>query len=1088
MVRLFSLLLCVVQVLLSLYTSFCQERKIVKPDEQPFRFRRLGTEQGLAQNTVFDVLQDRKGFLWIATGDGLCRWDGYNVKTWRHDPKDSTSLSNFSVSSVLQDAQGNIWVNTLDGLNRLDVKTGTFERYYAPNRFQTKQWTTNGGYAQRVFLRKSDSSFSVLTNLGLCRVNRRTKLLEFVPCTDGSDSAIKPRLNSLSVFPCSYPPLNDGSSLLMTFESYNPPLLQSQCVEYNFRTHHYSLKNFYPPKGTLPEFDKAPFRKIWRIDSKGVCWIEYGVFSGEKSLLRWHPVEFGGTGKIDGNSFVVRGASKIGVFEDKQQQAWVFQKRQTKLLVTIFDSAYRQVKRGMMNYNPQDSTSLASPLVLLYALGEYAPNKFWFGTDGAGVNFVLTPVKFPHFTPFRSKMSWSMAEDNLGNFWVATIGDGGSLCSYNLVTGKTEEYLPNESGNGLLLDKQGNIWFGNNDGQFYKLPPNGSKRRNLVKYDLGRYIFTTCILEDKLGMLWISSGDYVLRFNPKTGNVTHRFPDLGQILKTDSKGRIWAGGKGIFVFDPANADRIRFYGKDSTPHLFTRYVNDLKNPQSLGNDVIKCFHEAGDGTMWIATITGLDHLDPKTGVFRHYTEADGMPNNYTYGILPDEAGNLWVSTNRGLSRFNPKTGKWRNYSPADGLQSYEFDRLSFCKLRDGRLVFGGVNGFNIFRPEDVQDNTTPPPVAIVELEINDRPYQQVLANFAPNTPQYGIREVSELTALELGYNDNTLTFDFAALDFTDPAKNRYAYKMDGIDNDWVQSGTLRKTRYAGLPPGDYTFRVKACNNDGVWNDVGTSLRIRILPPFWRTAWFLGLCLVVGALSIGGGTRFVVRSRFRRRIERLEAAQALEREQMQRELVLERERGRIAKDIHDEVGPGMMRIALLAEAVQEGNMQSSEHISLTAQEVIDAMNGIIWMTNPKNDTLDNLAAYIQEKATEWFERIGQERGMTLDVVLPDVLPSLSLEGNVRRNLYLCVKEALNNALKHSAASRVELALVLGGEEEQGQTGFEWRVSDNGQGFEQNSVSRFSNGLANMHSRMEEIGGTCEVESVSRQGTTVRFIVG
>jgi hypothetical protein len=236
--RLFSRCLALLLMQMPMQTGvlFCQVIAPAKPAEQPFRFRRLGTEQGLAQNTVFDVLQDRKGFLWIATGDGLCRWDGYNVKTWRHDPKDSTSLSNFSVSSVLQDAQGNIWVNTLDGLNRLDVKTGTFERYYAPNRFQTKQWTTNGGYAQRVFLRKSDSSFPVLTNLGLCRINRRTKLLEPVPCSDGSDSIIKPHTDRLAFFPCSYPPLNDGSSLLMTFESYNPPLLQSQCVESQYTT------------------------------------------------------------------------------------------------------------------------------------------------------------------------------------------------------------------------------------------------------------------------------------------------------------------------------------------------------------------------------------------------------------------------------------------------------------------------------------------------------------------------------------------------------------------------------------------------------------------------------------------------------------------------------------------------------------------------------------------------------------------------------------------------------------------------------------------------------------------------------------
>ena len=1061
-------------------------QKLQVPQENTFRFRRLGTEQGLAQNTVFDVLQDKKGFLWIATGDGLCRWDGYNVKTWRHDPKDSTSLSNYNVTRLAKDSLGNIWVGTLDGLNQFDKKTGKFERYYNPNRFQTKEWTFNMTNAKSVLV-KGDSLFAVTVE-GLCYVNRLTKTLVPVPCRDGSDSLLQFDKITLRFYSHSYPPLNNKDCIYLLHVFQHPTYNRFDCIEYNIRTQHYLVKNFYPPKGILPEFDNARWQRLWCIDSKGSCWIEFGISYKKISLLRWHPVELGGTGIIDTNSIIAvdmlgRG---IGVLEDEQHNIWVRHGR----FYDTFDTSYRRINRIILNSNSQDTSSLGSPLVLDNSSGSYAPGRNWIATDGSGVNFMLPPIKFPHFTPFRSRMCWSMAEDNLGNLWVATMGDGGGLGAYNLRTGKVEEYLPKSRCYSVLHDSKGNIWTAKaeldsekDQGSLLKFPSNGSKRRTMVKYALDKFYHPQCILEDKLGMLWLSSNDNVVRFDPKTGKITHRFDNLGMILKTDSKGRIWAGGRGVFVFDPADVDRIRFYGQDSTPHLFTRYVNDPKNPRSLGNDVVKCFHEADDGTMWIATITGLDHLDPKTGTFRHYTEADGMPNNYTYGILPDNTGNLWISTNRGLSRFNPKTGTWRNYSPADGLQSYEFDRLSFCKLRDGRLVFGGVNGFNIFRPEDVQDNTTPPPVAIVELEINDRPFQQVLKDFAPNTPQYGIREVSELTTLELGYNDNTLTFDFAALDFTDPAKNLYAYKMDGVDKDWVQSGTLRKTRYAGLPPGDYTFRVKACNNDGVWNEEGTALRIRILPPFWRTAWFIGLVVLSGVLSIGGGTRFVVRSRFRRRIERLEAAQALEREQMQRELVLERERGRIAKDIHDEVGPGMMRIALLAEAVQEGNIHSSEHISLTAQEVIDAMNGIIWMTNPKNDTLDNLAAYIQEKATEWFERIGEERGMTLNVVLPDVVPSLSLEGNVRRNLYLCVKEALNNTLKHSAASRVELALAV-----QGKEGFEWSVRDNGQGFEQNSVSRFSNGLANMRSRMEEIGGTCQVESVSGQGTTVRFIVG
>lgn len=1087
------LLLPMLSTLLLVLPPCAHAQKQQLPQETTFRFRRLGTEQGLAQNTVFDVLQDRKGFLWIATGDGLCRWDGYNVKTWRHDSKDSTSLSHFLVGHLLLDTSGNVWVSTLDGVNMLNRSQSTFTRFYDDNHEQNNTLIASHAYSYLTL--HEDNTPLILYSQGVFAVNRQKKKLDALVLWNEQDSLIKGKI-------AEFVPtlLMQRQKLLFAFNDTAGNKNIYHLLEFNVKTKTLQRQDFLPPRGILPELDQAKIIFVRLYDKNGSFWIQFGKSANNCQMLIWNPALKSNSPKAEmvesqesskglrvreirspyGSGKLFQLDNSFAVRETITNEYWTIVGTRKTLLL---DSTYSIKSINSLRYSVQDMTTLGSSLVLSFSFGDYAPKRYWIATDGSGVNFVVPPVKFPHFTPFRSRMTWAMTEDNLGNLWAATMGDAGGLGSYNIATGKSEEYLPKERNYSIFHDSHGNIWAGQHDEGLCKFPPNGSKRRSMIKYKLLNFYHPHCIIEDRLGMLWITSENNVIRFDPKTGKITHRFNDLGMILKTDGKGRIWAGGKGIFVFDPADADRISFYGQDSTPHLFTRYLNDPKNPRSLGNDVIKCFHEDPDGAMWIATITGLDHLDPKTGVFRHYTEADGMPNNYTYGILPDEEGNLWVSTNRGLSRFNPKTGAWRNYSPADGLQSYEFDRLSFCKLRDGRLVFGGVNGFNMFRPEDVQDNTTPPPVAIVELEINDRPYQQVLSAFAPNTPQYSIREVSELTALELGYNDNTLTFDFAALDFTDPAKNLYAYKMDGVDKDWVQSGTLRKTRYAGLNPGDYTFRVKACNNDGVWNEVGTALQIRILPPFWRTVWFYALCGVSLITAVGGGTRFVVRQRFRQQVERLEAAQRLEREQMQRELVLERERGRIAKDIHDEVGPGMMRIAVLAEAVQEGNISSSGNISTTAQEVIDAMNGIIWMTNPKNDTLDNLAAYIQEKAGDWFDRIGANKGMVLDFVLPEDVPALALEGTVRRNLYLSVKEALNNALKHSEASRIEISLTLLGEK-----GFAWRVSDNGKGFEAIDISRFSNGLANMRSRLEEIGGELQIESRAGQGTSINFRVG
>ena len=416
---------------------------------------------------------------------------------------------------------------------------------------------------------------------------------------------------------------------------------------------------------------------------------------------------------------------------------------------------------------------------------------------------------------------------------------------------------------------------------------------------------------------------------------------------------------------------------------------------------------------------------------------------------------------------------------------------------DGRLkgwmLFGGVNGFNIFHPDSVRDNPEKPPVAITNILINEKPYSTIWRGFEAKTPQHGIAEVSELTALDLAWTDNTLSFEFAALEFTDPEKNEYAYMMEGIDQSWVQAGTLRTARYAGLQAGDYVFRVRACNNDGVWNETGTSLRVRIVPPFWRTAWFYAVCGIAMLGGTTGGTRFFTQRRFARDLalqkERLEAARlleterleqelALQRERLEKEIALEKERGRISQDLHDELGPGMTKILLLSStAATAPDGMNAQEITTTAQEVMHSMAGVIWLTRPENDTVRNLVAYLREYATDYLGKAG----IALDIVHPRDLPDTAIEGAVRRSVFLVIKEALNNVVKHSGASRVRLVIELPSENR-----IVACVEDNGRGFVQEEVRRFGNGLRNMKRRMEDNGGTCSIApNQASAGTTVRL---
>lgn len=1035
------------------------------------RFLRLGTERGLAQNTVFDVLQDRKGFLWIATGDGLCRWDGYNVQVFRHNPKDSLSLPPAQITSLLEDTNGTLWIATLKGLFRFHAREHLFKPYPVASQISPKKFSFQNRTVtilEHGLRQDSYGRILVATETGLFVVDTVQKVLRPASSVwNGADSLLSQR--------CGFFP-NAQHEIIIALERErgtsigllrNPERL-------------FVLQKTSVAEITLPKRGSETLIPSYR-DQQGTWWFWQ---RSTKAVFRWNER----TRELEREKRLGF-AEMYSIFDDNQGRHWI----SDTVGFGVMSPDYRTFQR--LEHSATDSSSISQGYVSTW-MGNLRDGTIWISNDGGGVNFLRRKPKF-NSSP---QLPWTLAQtnsvrgiacDKVGNLWIGALGSG--LIRYSPASKQIEQVGTLGVVKPVLCDKQGTIWAANETGGLWEVRNAGTNKETRQFHDLKeRTNWFLSIVEDSSGALWLGGMTHLCRFDKQTHCITHKYGGFNapELFVAKDK-RLWVGNTdGISVFQPdvfAKAVMTDTFAiaKSSTQEVM-HFVHDEKIPLSLSDNNVKCFYEDERGRMWIGTVNGLNVMNTITGQCRIYTTSDGLPNNYVYGIQPDAQGNVWVSTNNGLAKFSEERSTWRVYSTFDGLPSNEFNRSASCRFPDGRLVFGGVNGFTIFQPENIIDNTSPPPVAIVDIAINDRPYEQVFMGFPKDAPQARVREVSELKELVLRWTENTLTFDFAALDFTDPTRNLYAYKMEGIDNDWVQSGTLRKTRYAGLNAGEYTFRVRACNSDGVWNEVGTTLKITILPPFWQRAWFLALCFVVAVISIGGGTRFIVRQRFQRRIERLEAAQMLEREQMQRELALERERGRIARDIHDEVGPGMMRIAILAETVEEGNIGTSEHIAETALEVIDAMNGIIWMTNPKNDTLDNLSAYLQEKTGEWFERIGATKGMTLDFALPDEVPALILGGDVRRNLYLSIREALNNAVKHSEATHIELALLLFGEG-QNLTRFEWRVSDNGIGFDKTNVSPFSNGLMNMQSRLEEIGGECEIVNRLEQGTMVIFRV-
>jgi signal transduction histidine kinase/streptogramin lyase len=647
----------------------------------------------------------------------------------------------------------------------------------------------------------------------------------------------------------------------------------------------------------------------------------------------------------------------------------------------------------------------------------------------------------------------------LGDLWIGMVW--GALDRLDRRTGKMTHYRhdPNNTYSlsikaifSIYEDKSGDLWIGG-DGGLNRFDRERNRFDN-YRNDGGKHLgltgdFVSVIGEDRAGNLWL--GANILRKYEKRARSIISYtqadhPRDVNVFYEDRRGRLWIGTHhGLHQFH---------HGKET----FSRYAHDPANSNSLGHDYIKTIFEDGAGNLWIGTTHGLNKFNSETETFTRYHEKDGLPNAFIYGILGDDRGNLWMSTNRGLSRFNPVAEKFRNYDLKDGLQSYEFNTGAYHRSKiTGEMFFGGINGLNIFHPDSVCDEEYLPPIVLTDFKKFDLPVQLEA-------------DIADLDAIQLDYEEDVFSFEFAALDYTHPEKNQYAYMLEGFDHDWVYCGARRFARYTNLDPGDYTFRVKGSNHDGVWNEQGASIKITIVPPFWMTWWFRALASIFVLSAVAGIVGYVSTFRARKKFEEYERQQALQRE-----------RERISKDIHDELGANLTKIAIISEIAKNEAGHSSvlqsnlDKIAETARATIDSMSEIIWAINPQNNTLDNLSAYLRKCAAAVFEMTPVHYHLDF----PEIVPNYPISAEFRRHIFMVVKEALHNVVKHARASEVEMKLISNNHT------LEILVKDNGQGFVLETLSRHGNGLPNMSNRMQEVGGKFEIQSQPKEGTTVRI---
>ncbi len=781
------------------------------------RFQHFSVEQGLSQSSAGCLAQDREGFLWIGTYDGLNRYDGYAFTPYIPVDGDVRSLSDNNIRTLTVDSKGTLWIGTRNGgLNRYDKATEDFTRYtYTPA-------NPTGLPGNEILAVHEDTQgrLWVSTNQGLGILNPES-----------------------GAFTRAQFPLAKGQEVLdMAWDGQGGTWLATTKGVLHTNATGDKAEPLAP--GDLTDMiQQTPINSV--LPEGGVLWLA----SATQGLFRVDTA----TGQTE---HFLHGLDVYRLLRDSLGNLWACTADGLALLEE--SAAGRRFVRYVNNPFDPDTLSQNDTMSIM----EDRSGILWVGTYSGGLN-KLTPA-YRQFAVYRripgdaltlpGKEGSAVHLDAKGNLWVGTRYNGLAKLNQDRTV---EAVYQNDPGNPDSLadseinciteDFKGGIWVGTVEKGLCRLDPETGVFRHFrhdpdnprsLSQDKIWWIF-----EDKDHMLWIGTSKGGLnRMDPETGlcsryrhddnnpqSISH---DRVRHIMQARDGALWIGTNGgLNRLDPATG-------------VFTNWRHTPGDPDSLSNDRVTPILEAPTGELWVGTDEGLNRFDPATGRFTRFGERDGLNNGSIQGLTMDKSGRLWMSTFKGVSCLTPQTGAIRNYTFRDGLQGVEFTMNAYHHGWNGEMFFGGINGLSAFFPENVSPNRTVPAVAATGLWIGN----------LPRHPDTGTGTGPE--RIVLTPEDKSFSLEFAALEYTDPPKNQYAYKLEGFDRDWVSPGATRRATYTNLSPGNYRLLVKGSNNEGVWNDQGLTLAVKVIPPLWKTWWFqtiLGM-MALSALYAGYSLR------------------------------------------------------------------------------------------------------------------------------------------------------------------------------------------------------------------------------------------
>ncbi|EHQ24474.1 two component transcriptional regulator, AraC family [Mucilaginibacter paludis DSM 18603] len=786
-------------------------------------FTSLTSKDGLPSNTINAILKDKYGLIWFATDDGLTKFNGLNFTIYRHDDKDSTSLSGNEISSLHEDRAGRIWIGTNEGLHLYDRQKNCFSAYRA-------KWMADGLSSNNVKNICSDSKGNIwiATLGGVNMLDPNTKHITKFNENHGAPTEIC-HGEVLSVYADSKEHIWVGT--------------RNGLFRYHLRD-----KRFTAFKHLNDDPESICGDRIRAIteDKSGTLW--FGTGSGLSSYdalhNRFHNIAT--KNNSDGLSNNTVYCLNIG----DQQSLWIGTENGLDIL---------NIQTGKISHHypvARDISSLSGSSVR--SILNDRDGISWIGTFEAGVNKFdrnLTFFGLKKSNPYdefglTAPIVSALATGDKGDIYVGT--DGGGLSVYHPETGLFNHILLNgmnaESANLKILalerTKDGNLWMGTYQNGLVKLDPLRGRTEHYLKGDGEKALNNNeifCLKEDKAGRLWIgTNGGGVDVYDPRTGLFIKYGPVAGRgiqylqlngyirALEQDRKGRMWIGsyGTGVAIYDPLKKDFLAL-------NLFNG---------TLPSNKINTFLEDHNGNMWVGSGgEGLIKVNADLKKFKLFSDKNGLPGGVVHKILEDQDGRIWVSTNKGISWLDPATEKITNYSSYNGVQNTSFKNGAGLITKDGTLYFGGGEGLNYVIPKSIKFNNRPPEIMLTELKIGDKTISGANQDVLD-------ADISIAKTARFAYKEN-FSISFVALNFTSPQENHYYYRLKGFDKNWVNAGTKTTAYYTNLSPGQYTFEVKATNNDGVWSKKTASLEFNIAPPFWMSVWAYLLYIILTISSI-----------------------------------------------------------------------------------------------------------------------------------------------------------------------------------------------------------------------------------------------